>query len=128
MSKKPQNDDKSAFAFEGNYTYNYHPYYDVHKMNGYLKISFDELIESTASIFEEILKEEDNQHNLQKTIFHATKIPAISIQKYLLRIKEYAKCSEDCIVLALIYIDRITESKKGLNPDKFNIHRLIYSL
>lgn len=123
MIGKPKEENPALSLGKGNYTYNYHPLYDKFNMNGYLNISFEEILLSTSIIFEEILRNNKTDQFIPKTIFHATRVPSISIQNYLKRIKDYSRCSEDCFVLALIYIDRVTESKRGLNPDTFNIHR-----
>ena len=55
--------------------------------------------------------------------FSATVAPKISISKYLERIYKFFQCSEQCYVLAIIYIERIS---KFVEINEYNIHR--YSL
>lgn len=43
---------------------------------------------------------------------------------YLARIRRYSKCSDACLVLTLVYVDRAIETK-GLLLSALNIHRLI---
>ena len=57
--------------------------------------------------------------------FHALRPPAISIKDYLLRIAKYASCSDECFVLALVYIDRIIQSNPSFVVNSLNIHRLL---
>ena len=47
------------------------------------------------------------------TRFHALKPPSISVLSYLQRIHKYASCSTECFILALIYIDRLIQVRKG---------------
>ena len=106
------------------YTYNYNPNADIYLSRGYKPISKEALIENIALLIDEILITTDSQPETLKTIFHATKIPPISVKGYLTRIKDNFYCSEECFIFAMIYMDRITESRNGLLPTSFNIHRL----
>jgi len=61
----------------------------------------------------------------QKTLFHAKKIPSIGIKDYLKRIGDFAKCSDECFIYALIYIDQIAEKHMNFVLDPLNIHRVL---
>ena len=52
--------------------------------------------------------------------FSTTEPPKISISKYLERIYKFFQCSEQCYLLAIIYIERIS---KFVEVNEFNIHR-----
>ena len=56
--------------------------------------------------------------------FQSSSIPGISVQDYLHRISSYAKCSDACFIIALIYIDRLIEMQSVVLTD-FNIHRIL---
>jgi len=60
----------------------------------------------------------------QVTKFHAMKPPAIGIQQYLERIHKYASCSNECFILALIYIDRLIQRNNFLLTE-LNVHRVV---
>lgn len=60
----------------------------------------------------------------QVTKFHAMKAPGIAIQQYLERIHKYASCSNECFILALIYIDRLIQRNNFLLTD-LNVHRVV---
>ena len=47
--------------------------------------------------------------NSPATYFHASKPPSMPIYEYLKRLEEFMKCSNESFILALIYLDRITE-------------------
>mmetsp|Transcript_23585 Transcript_23585/g.22731 ORF Transcript_23585/g.22731 Transcript_23585/m.22731 type:complete len:499 (-) Transcript_23585:485-1981(-) len=58
------------------------------------------------------------------TKFQSSYPPEVSIHAYLERIKKYARCSDSCFVVALIYIDRMIEIRNVVLTS-LNVHRLI---
>jgi len=60
----------------------------------------------------------------QVTKFHALKAPGIGIHQYLERIHKYASCSNECFILALIYIDRLIQRNNFLLTE-LNVHRVV---
>lgn len=60
----------------------------------------------------------------QVTKFHALKAPGIGVEAYLDRIHKYASCSNECFILALIYIDRLIERNNFLLTE-LNVHRVV---
>ena len=63
---------------------------------------------------------------LEKTTrFHASKVPNISITDYVIRIHSYTKCSECCLIFALIYIDRLLQKYNDIQLCKRNVHRYL---
>jgi len=57
--------------------------------------------------------------------FHSSAPPAISVPDYLERMLKFMYCSDECYVLALIYLDRIHERTAWLEVNSSSIHRLI---
>ena len=90
----------------------------LNKINQIFKIVLEE---------NEKLKNYPDKLNSQKNMtFNSNYIPSISIKKYLYRIAYYTEIEENTIIIALIYIDRISEiSKIMLTP--YNIYRIIFS-
>lgn len=60
----------------------------------------------------------------QVTKFHAMKAPGISVHEYLERIFKFASCSNECYILALIYIDRLIQRNNFLLTE-LNVHRVV---
>jgi Cyclin len=58
------------------------------------------------------------------TKFQSSYPPDVSVYAYLERIKRYARCSDSCFVVALIYIDRLIEMRNVVLTS-LNVHRLI---
>lgn len=60
----------------------------------------------------------------QVTKFHALKAPGIRVEAYLERVQKYSSCSNECFILALIYIDRLIERNNFLMT-ALNVHRVV---
>jgi len=87
-----------------------------------------QLIDTVASILEEMIEERlgnysDVNEIPTKTLFHAQKLPPISIKAYLQRFAEHSKCADDAFVMALIYLDKVGELMEDFSLDSFNVHR-----
>jgi len=70
------------------------------------------------------LCERNDRFLMPATRFNALRLPQITIKAYLKRIAKFSHCSEECFVLALIYIDRIIRSQDFL-VNSYNVHRLV---
>lgn len=57
--------------------------------------------------------------------FHASRIPQLSVSDYLLRLSTYFGCSDQCLVLGLVYIDRIVKRHPEFVVSPWSIHRLL---
>lgn len=57
--------------------------------------------------------------------FHSTRPPAISIAEYLKRIRKYFVCSDECFVMALVYVDRLSKMESSIPVCKLTVHRLL---
>lgn len=55
--------------------------------------------------------------------FRSSKLPRVTITEYINRIYKYAKCSDECLLVALIYIDRLLQKNSHLALTGLNIHR-----
>ena len=98
-------------------------YEDVYTKNHFITLDSNKLSDVIATVLAEILRETDKIHDSYTTAFHAKTVPGISIKDYLQRIVKCSKCSQECLILALIYIDRITEKNKNFLIKSLNIHR-----
>jgi hypothetical protein len=56
--------------------------------------------------------------------FDAVQAPPIKIQDYLVRLKTYFACSNEALVLSLIYLDRVVKLHPDFAISKRSIHRL----
>jgi len=59
------------------------------------------------------------------THFHCKYPPRISVRDYVGRIRRYSQCSSGCVVVALLYIDRLIKAWPEMTICPLNCHRLI---
>ncbi|KAH8739264.1 cyclin [Cryptosporidium ryanae] len=59
------------------------------------------------------------------TPFHSVCIPPIPIRAYLMRIAQHFCCSNECFVLAIVYVGRIIKLNKNFSLTLLNVHRVI---
>jgi len=59
------------------------------------------------------------------TVFDAVAPPAIGLREYLERVLRFARCSEECLILAMVYVDRAARRMPQLAPTAVNVHRLV---
>ncbi|CAD8102998.1 unnamed protein product [Paramecium sonneborni] len=85
----------------------------------------DNIICAIAKVLDEIVKETDIIESPIQTVFHTNKKPQITIYKYIERIKTYCYCSNECFVLALIYIDRVQKKNQDVVINSFCVHRFL---
>lgn len=57
--------------------------------------------------------------------FHSSRPPPISIQDYIQRLRKYFRCSDECFVLALVYMDRIGRNNATMAVCDLTVHRLL---
>lgn len=81
-----------------------------------LAVVLERLVAANCSLTEE--------QKGQVTKFHALRAPVIGIGPYLERIHKYASCSNECFILALIYIDRLIQRNNFLLTE-LNVHRVV---
>jgi hypothetical protein len=58
------------------------------------------------------------------TKFQSSYAPEVTLLAYLERIYKYARCSDSCFVMALIYIDRLIEFR-NIVLTNLNVHRIL---
>lgn len=59
------------------------------------------------------------------TQFHSIRPPAMTIKDYLQRIHKYFQCTDECYVIALVYIDRVGKIDPAMTVCELNVHRLL---
>jgi len=85
------------------------------------------LVKVLAAVLERLVNSNKSTARLdggQLTKFHALKAPGIGVEAYLDRVHKYASCSNECFILALIYIDRLIERNNFLLTE-LNVHRVV---
>ena len=102
-------------------------YENAYRLNTFETIDVFPMMEIIASVLAKILIETDKISDHLVTSFSAKSVPGISIKDYLFRIAKCSKCSSESVILALIYIDRLTERHNKFMIKSINIHRYMGS-
>ena len=92
----------------------------------------ESLLKIINKILSIVIKENKNLRNyeekktLQKNMsFNSNKKPSLSIKDYLYRIQNYTEAEDNTLIIALMYIDRLSQiSSIILTP--YNIHRILF--
>lgn len=59
------------------------------------------------------------------SIFNSQEVPAISLSNYLRRVHKYTNYSPQCLMIAVIYIDRYNMAKDDFSLNWHNVHRIL---
>ncbi|KAK9765262.1 Pho80p cyclin [Basidiobolus ranarum] len=59
------------------------------------------------------------------TRFHSRTPPAISVYEYLKRIVRYASVEKPCLIMLIVYIDRISELHRSFVISSLTVHRFL---
>lgn len=117
---KPQLQD-SLLVYQSDFT----RYEQAYSLNNFEFLDSIELSDIIAVVLTEILKKTDKSPNVSLSVFHSKHVPRISIQSYLSRLIENFKCSQECLILAMIYMDRLTTSRPRFVIRSTNVHRYL---
>lgn len=61
----------------------------------------------------------------RSTTFHASRAPHLGLSEYLGRISEYFECSDQCYVIALVYMDRVIKTHPDFVLNNLSVHRFL---
>lgn len=59
------------------------------------------------------------------TSFHGVREPAMGIKEYVIRVRKFFRCTRECYVLALIFIDRVIKRHAHITVSILSSHRLL---
>ena len=70
-----------------------------------------------------VVKAKTSSEEIEDSLFYYKRgKPTISLNEYMKRIKHFTECSNEVLVLSLIYLERVLE-KHQFNQDKMNFHK-----
>ncbi|EIM24140.1 cyclin-domain-containing protein [Wallemia mellicola] len=93
----------------------------------YLDVDKETLIELISFVLARIVKHNDQLHfdSNKLTRFHSRAAPGITVIDYLNRINKYTNTDPCCLLILLIYIDRISTMMPDLTITSLTVHRFI---
>jgi hypothetical protein len=98
-------------------------YYNENKNSVSYNISVTLMQLISENMQKDSYKEKLNKQ--KKQIFTSKTIPKISVSDYLLRITKYANVSDEILIIALIYLDKLCKKNK-IMLNSYNVHRLLF--
>jgi len=83
----------------------------------------DQIIFGVAKLMKAMCRE--CKASVKKTGFQSKKLPTMSLSGYASRIHSYFRCSDECFVLTMVYIDRIVKRSPDIRLTDLTCHRLL---
>ncbi|GIX64554.1 cyclin2 related protein [Babesia caballi] len=84
----------------------------------------DTFVKMLSNVLVRIVSENESKQGIV-TRFNSMVAPPISVSDYVARIARHVRCSNECFVLALVYIERITRMHDNFVVSILNVHRLV---
>lgn len=83
----------------------------------------EEIVRKTDQFCKQKLTSEKLKKYYHNNHFVSVIKPKLTIKAYLHRLAKYLHISESCFILALIYIDRLTDKHPRILVNSYTIHR-----
>ncbi|KAJ2004886.1 Pho80p cyclin [Coemansia sp. RSA 2322] len=95
--------------------------------DSYFEANIERLAQLVANMFSRVVQHNDRLPTGQQkpTRFHSRAPPNITINDYLQRVAKYASLEPACLLILLIYVDRICERNPSFTISSLTVHRFI---
>jgi hypothetical protein len=80
------------------------------------------LIVLTAALLNDLI---DQEGGPCESIFNSSTIPSISLEDFLRRLHKYTQFSAECLVIAIVYIDRYNMEMPEFSLNNLNVHKMV---
>lgn len=87
-----------------------------------MDVKLDELILLTADLLKDLI---DQEGGPCESIFNSSTIPNISLEDFLRRLHKYTQFSAECLVIAIVYIDRYNMEVPEFSLNNLNVHKMV---
>lgn len=89
----------------------------------------EDLISLISDMLTQLITHNDSipLHPSDLTRFHSRATPSISIDAYLRRIAKYTSLDKPCMLLILVYIDRVCEYMPRFTICSLTVHRFVFA-
>ncbi|KAJ2633804.1 Pho80p cyclin [Coemansia sp. RSA 1694] len=96
--------------------------------DSYYEADIERLTQLVANMFSRVVQHNDRLPMAQQqkpTRFHSRAPPNITVNEYLQRVAKYGSLEPACLLLLLIYVDRICERNPSFTISSLTVHRFI---
>lgn len=80
---------------------------------------------SLARVLTQMAKNADPSELATPCSFASARPPQVSLTSYASRIRKFFRCTDECFVLCLVYIDRIVHSHSDIQVNDLTCHRML---
>lgn len=87
-----------------------------------VEVKLEELIVLTAALLNDLI---DQEGGPCESIFNSSTIPSISLEDFLRRLHKYTQFSAECLVIAIVYIDRYNMEMPEFSLNNLNVHKMV---
>ena len=88
-----------------------------------MAVILDEIVKKTDQFWKQKLTNDKLTNYYHSNHFVSVNKPKMDIRSYMHRLAKYLHVSESWFILALIYIDRLTEKHPKILVNSYTIHR-----
>ena len=85
-------------------------------------MKLEELLLLTAELLSDLIEQEGAPCD---SIFNSSTIPNITLHDFLKRLHKYTHFSAECLVIAIVYIDRYNMGQPHFSLSPLNVHKLL---
>ncbi|KAJ2622597.1 Pho80p cyclin, partial [Coemansia sp. RSA 1358] len=95
--------------------------------DSYFSADIDRLTQLVANMFTRVVQHNDRLPVVSQkpTRFHSRAPPNINIKDYVHRVAKYASLEPACLLILLIYVDRICERNPSFTISSLTVHRFL---
>ncbi|KAJ1743568.1 Pho80p cyclin [Coemansia sp. RSA 989] len=95
--------------------------------DSYFNADMEKLTQLVANMFTRVVAHNDRLPlgSQKPTRFHSRAPPNISVSEYMQRVAKYASLEPACLLIMLIYVDRICERNPTFTISSLTVHRFI---
>jgi len=87
-----------------------------------VEVKLEELIILTAELLNDLIDQEGMPCD---SIFNSTSVPTITLPEFLRRLHRYTHFSAECLVIAVIFIDRYNMAMDNFSLNNLNVHKTL---
>lgn len=82
----------------------------------------EELIVLTAALLGDLI---DQEGGPCESIFNSSSVPNMTLEDFLRRLHKYTQFSAECLVIAIVYIDRYNMEEPDFSLNNLNVYKMV---
>ena len=87
-----------------------------------VSVKLEQLLMLTSDLLADLIEQEGGPC---ESIFNSASIPNINLHEFLRRLHKYTQFSAECLIIAIIYVDRYNMRMPDFSLNNLNVHKMI---